>query len=64
MKKKSGSLSKAMGMLPPRNLPAAIIVVIQYSGCLRGCDTKTLFCRQFGNIHFDSLSCCLYLCTV
>ena len=20
-------------------------------------DTKTLFCRQFGNIHFDSLSC-------
>ena len=35
MKKKSGSLSKAMGMLPPCNLPAAIIVVIQYSGCLR-----------------------------
>ena len=28
MKKKSGSLSKAMGMLPPCNLPAAIIVVI------------------------------------
>ena len=35
MKKKSGSLSKAMGMLPPCNLPAAIIVVIEYSGRLR-----------------------------
>ena len=35
MKKKSGSLSKAMGMLLPCNLPAAIIVVIQYSGRLR-----------------------------
>ena len=28
MKKRSGSLSKAMGMLPPCNLPEAIIVVI------------------------------------
>ena len=27
MKKESGSLSKGMGMLPPCNLPAAIIVV-------------------------------------
>ena len=49
---KNGSLSKAMGMLPPCNLLPAIIVVIQYA-----CDTKALFCRQFGNIHFDSLSC-------
>ena len=29
------SMKKTMGMLPPCNLPAAIIVVIQYSGCLR-----------------------------
>ena len=29
MKKKSGSLCKAMGMLPPCNFPAAIIVVVQ-----------------------------------
>ena len=29
VKKKSGSLSKAMGMLPPCNLPAAIIVVVE-----------------------------------
>ena len=33
MEKKSSSVSKAMGMLPPCNLPAAIIVVVQYSGC-------------------------------
>ena len=42
MKKKSGSLSKAMGMLPPCNLPAAIIVVIQYSGRLRHCFVDSL----------------------
>ena len=35
MKEESGSLSKGMGMLPPCNLPTAIIVVIQYSGRLR-----------------------------
>ena len=35
MEKKSSSVSKAMGMLPPCNLPAASIVVVQYSGYLR-----------------------------
>ena len=55
MKKRSGSLFKAMGMLPPCNLPEAILSLL-YS-TLGACDTKTLFCRQFGNIHFDSLSC-------
>ena len=49
--KKISSLSKTMGMLHPCNLLAAIIVAVQYS--LGTCDTKTLFCRQFGNIHFD-----------
>ena len=51
------SMKKTMGMLPPCNLPAAIIVVIQYSGCLR-----------YSNICFvDSytLTLCLAdLCTV
>ena len=35
MKKKSSSVSKTMGMLPPCNLRAAIFVVIQYSEYLR-----------------------------
>ena len=54
MEKKSSSVSKAMGMLPPCNLPAAIIVVVQYSGYLAAI-LRHLFCRQFGNIHVDSV---------
>ena len=55
MKKKSGSLSKAMGMLPQCNFYWQLLSLL-YS-TQGACDTKTLFCRQFGNIHVDSLSC-------
>ena len=60
MKKKRGSLSKAMGMLPPCNLPAAI-VVIQYSGCLRYLLRHCLV----ESLEIHSLTLCLAdLCTV
>ena len=44
MEKKGSSVSKAMGMLPPCNLPAAIIVVVQYSARVPAI-LSHLFCR-------------------
>ena len=59
MKKKSGSLSNSMGMLPPRNLPAAIIVVtvLRAPAILRHCFVDSL--------EIYTLTLCLAdLCTV